>query len=182
MQARRWQEIAGRPIPITINLAPQQFTYAGVVDTMDQSIAETGVDPHALVLEITEDALVDDLECAREKLTPLRERGMRIMIDDFGTGYSSLGYLNELPVDIIKIAKPFVDALDAPGDDGLARAIIGIGSALGLSAVAEGVETELQVQRLRALRCDYAQGFYFGRPSAESAVIELLERSALRVA
>jgi diguanylate cyclase (GGDEF)-like protein/PAS domain S-box-containing protein len=182
--AAAWADPAGRPLRsfISVNLSLRELQEADVVPTIQRILDRTGLDPGRLVLEVTETVLMIERDEIVPRLQALGRMGVRLAIDDFGTGYSSLGYLNELPVDIIKIAKPFVDALDAPGDDGLARAIIGIGSALGLSAVAEGVETELQVQRLRALRCDYAQGFYFARPGAEGAVAELLERSALRVA
>jgi diguanylate cyclase (GGDEF)-like protein/PAS domain S-box-containing protein len=182
--AAAWSDPAGRPLRsfISVNLSLRELQEADVVPTIERILDRTGLDPGRLVLEVTETVLMIERDEIVPRLQALGRMGVRLAIDDFGTGYSSLGYLNELPVDIIKIAKPFVDALDAPGDDGLARAIIGIGSALGLSAVAEGVETELQVQRLRALRCDYAQGFYFARPGAEGEVVELLERSALRVA
>ena len=165
VQARRWQDIAGRPIPVTINLAPQQFTYAGVVDTMDQAIADTGVDPHSLVLEITEDALVDDLECAREKLTPLRERGMRIMIDDFGTGYSSLSYLRHLSIDAIKIDASFIDRIERFAEDRMiVSAIIALAHALDLRVVAEGIERAEQLNELIGLECEQVQGFLISKP------------------
>ena len=182
--AAGWFDPSGRPLRsfVSVNLSLRELQEPDIVPAIEGILGKTGLDPGRLVLEVTETVLMIEREEIVPRLQALGRLGVRLAIDDFGTGYSSLGYLNELPVDIVKIAKPFVDALDAPGDDGLARAIIGIGSALGLSAVAEGVETEIQVQRLRALRCDYAQGFYFARPGAESAVMEMLQRSALRVA
>jgi diguanylate cyclase (GGDEF)-like protein len=176
LQARHWQEIRGRPIPITINLAPQQFTYAGVMDTVDQAIAETGVDPHALVLEITEDALVEDIESAREKLNPLRERGVRIMIDDFGTGYSSLSYLRHLSIDAIKIDASFIDRIERFAEDRMiVSAIIALAHALELCVVAEGIERQEQLNELVGLECEQVQGFLISRPVDAATATEMVQ-------
>jgi diguanylate cyclase (GGDEF)-like protein len=176
LQARRWQEIRGRPIPVTINLAPQQFTYAGVMETVDQTITETGVDPHALVLEITEDALVDDIESAREKLAPLRERGVRIMIDDFGTGYSSLSYLRHLSIDAIKIDASFIDRIERFAEDRLiVSAIIALAHALELCVVAEGIERPEQLSQLVGLECEQVQGFLISKPVDTATATQMVQ-------
>jgi diguanylate cyclase (GGDEF)-like protein len=176
LQARRWQELKGRPIPVTINLAPQQFTYAGVMETMEQAIAETGVDPHALVLEITEDALVDDIESARKKLAPLRERGVRIMIDDFGTGYSSLSYLRHLSIDAIKIDASFIDRIERFAEDRMiVSAIIALAHALELCVVAEGIERQEQLTELVRLECEQVQGFLISKPVDAATATQMVE-------
>ncbi len=176
LQARQWQEIRGRPIPVTINLAPQQFTYAGVMDTVDHAIAETGVDPHALVLEITEDALVEDIESAREKLAPLRERGVRIMIDDFGTGYSSLSYLRHLSIDAIKIDASFIDRIERFAEDRMiVSAIVALAHALELCVVAEGIEREEQLAQLVGLECEQVQGFLISKPVDAATATEMVK-------
>ena len=164
-QAHEWQKIRGELIPVTINLAAQQFTLSSVVDTIDQAIAEVGADPRALILEITEHALVDDIDAAQQKLAPLREHGMRIMIDDFGTGYSSLSYLRHLSVDAIKIDASFVDRIERYSEDRMiVSAIIALAHALELSVVAEGIERPEQLAELVGMECEQVQGFLISRP------------------
>jgi diguanylate cyclase (GGDEF)-like protein/PAS domain S-box-containing protein len=182
--AAAWADLpASRPAPfVSVNLSLRELQEADVVEAVEEILRDTRLDPARLVLEVTETVLMIEREEIVPRLQALARLGARLAIDDFGTGYSSLGYLNELPIDIIKIAKPFVDALDGFTDDRLARAVIGIGNALGLSAVAEGVETAGQVERLRALRCELGQGFYFAHPASEDEVVALLGRTALRVA
>jgi len=137
--------------------------------------------PERLVLELTESSVmenVDSCQAAMEKLTAL---GVRMGVDDFGTGYSSLSYLQKLPVTVLKIDKSFVDdvAVSKRGA-ALVRAIIGVGSALELQVVAEGVERVEQVGRLRALDCRLAQGYYFSRPLDAAAMTEYLDSNAAR--
>jgi EAL domain-containing protein (putative c-di-GMP-specific phosphodiesterase class I) len=123
------------------------------------------VHPGALVLEITEDALVEDIEAARETLLPLRELGVRTMIDDFGTGYSSLSYLRRLPIDAIKIDASFVARIERFAEDRMiVRAIIALAHALELCVVAEGVERRDQLTELIGLDCEEAQGYLISTP------------------
>ena len=176
LQARRWQEIRGRPMPVTINLAPQQFANAGVEDTVTQAIMETGVDPAALVLEITEDALVEDIESARQKLTPLRARGVRVMIDDFGTGYSSLSYLRHLSIDAIKIDGSFIDRIERFAEDRMiVSAIVALAHALDLWVVAEGIERQDQLSELMRLECEQVQGFLISKPVDAETATQMVE-------
>jgi len=177
-QARKWHDLRGRPIPVTINLAPQQFTHSSVINVVTEAIGKTGVHPAALVLEITEDTLVEDIEAARETLLPLRELGIRTMIDDFGTGYSSLSYLRRLPIDAIKIDASFVDRIERFTEDRMiVRAIIALAHALELCVVAEGVERREQITELIALECEEAQGFVVSRPvDAETATNMVVTR------
>jgi diguanylate cyclase (GGDEF)-like protein len=164
-QAKIWQDMRGRPIPVTINIASQQFSHSSVVQTVSDAISSTGVDPMALVLEITEDTLVEDLDAARGTLLPLRERGVRTMIDDFGTGYSSLSYLRRLPVDAIKIDASFLDRIERFTEDRMiVRAIIALAHALELCVVAEGVERREQLVELIGLECEEAQGYLISKP------------------
>ena len=164
-QSKKWEDLRGKPVPVTINLAPQQFSHSSVISIVTEAIGRTGVHPGALVLEITEDTLVEDIEAAREILLPLRELGIRTMIDDFGTGYSSLSYLRRLPIDAIKIDASFVDRIERFTEDRMiVRAIIALAHALELCVVAEGVERREQLTELMALDCEEAQGFVLSQP------------------
>ena len=121
-------------------------------------LAETGLPPQNLVIEVTESAVMHDAPGAIEILAALRRTGIEVAIDDFGTGYSSLGYLQTLPIDIIKIDRTFVAGVEKPFESALIRAVIQIADALSLRTVAEGVETEAQADALAALGCHYGQG------------------------
>jgi diguanylate cyclase (GGDEF)-like protein/PAS domain S-box-containing protein len=165
----------GRPgLRMNINLSGRQFQYTGLVDDVRDAIAETGVDPACLTLELTESVLLNDIDTASETLHALRRLGVRLAIDDFGTGYSSLNYLKRLPVDILKIDRAFITQVATHAEDkALVDAVVSLGQALRMSTVAEGIETDDQWAMLRSLGCDYGQGYLFGRPVAPSS-IELL--------
>ncbi len=136
-----------------------------VVGAIEDVLARTGLDPARLVLEITESVLVADLPMARRALSALRDLGVQIALDDFGTGHSSLQSLRELPVDVIKVAKPFVDgAARSPHDRALMRMMIEMGELFGVAVVAEGIEREDQLRVLRELGCEMGQGYLLGRP------------------
>ncbi len=136
-----------------------------VVGAIEEVLDRTGLDPARLVLEITESVLVADLPMARRALSALRDLGVRIALDDFGTGHSSLQSLRELPVDVIKVAKPFIDgAARSPHDRALMRMIIDLGELFGVRVVAEGIEREDQLGVLRELGCEMGQGYLLGRP------------------
>ena len=173
------------PPTVSVNLSPRQFGHPGLVGEVERTLGETGLDPAALTLEITEGVVADDAEAAAERLGELKALGVRIAIDDFGTGYSSMSYLRNFPVDVLKIDRSFVAAL---GEDEEAEAIVGamtdLAHALGLAVVAEGVETAEQLERLRSMGggCDasggdLAQGYYFARPLPAE---ELSGRSPLK--
>jgi EAL domain-containing protein (putative c-di-GMP-specific phosphodiesterase class I) len=135
------------------------------------------------VLEITESVMIADVDLAIERLGALRELGVQVAVDDFGTGYSSLNYIRRLPIDILKIDKRFIDSVDADDKDGeLTAAIIGLVRVLDLRCIAEGVERPAQYERLRALHCDYAQGFLMARPMAADALRTLLATSVRKLA
>jgi EAL domain-containing protein (putative c-di-GMP-specific phosphodiesterase class I) len=144
---------------------------------------ETGLPPDRLILEMTETVMFHDTATTIARLEAIRELGVRIAIDDFGTGYSSLGYLRRFRVDILKIAREFVGPADSQEEWAFAGAIVALGRTLGLAIIAEGIEEQGQLERLRALGCEFGQGYLFARPEAASAVtryleIELAQRNA----
>lgn len=159
---RRWGEDAPY---IAVNLSARQLDEAALEQDWAQILQETGADPSRLLLEVTETALMADVETNLWVLRRLAELGLRVAVDDFGTGYSSLAQLTRLPVSVLKIDRAFVDGIDK-GENSRAviRAVIGLGRALSLKMVAEGVETAAQLAELDAYGCDYAQGYYFYRP------------------
>jgi diguanylate cyclase (GGDEF)-like protein len=176
-QAKAWQERrpATPSLTIAVNLSARQLQHPGIVDEVSAALAAVGLDPWSLVLEITETAIMEQLDAAITMLTELRRLGVRLALDDFGTGYSSLSYLQRLPVDILKIDRSFVAGVAGSTEDSaLARAIITLGQTLGLEVVAEGVETAEQLAALRELGCQLGQGYYFARPLDPEAVDGLL--------
>jgi diguanylate cyclase (GGDEF)-like protein len=177
-QARRWQEqSAEEPVAVHVNLSAVELRDPELVPRVQSTLADTGVDPRSLVFEITETVLLDDTERVPATIAQLRALGVRFALDDFGTGYSSLSYLHTLPFDMLKIAKSFVDGLSRGGREAsFVRMIIELARTLGVTVIAEGIETKDQVNALVALECDLGQGFYLGRPEPVRA--ELALRSA----
>ena len=176
-QAQRWQaEIPGlEPHYICVNLSRRQLGDPHLVDDVASVLADTGIDPGLIDLEITESVLMDDVELAHRALTSLHELGVKLVVDDFGTGYSSLSYLQRFPVDLLKIDRSFVAGLGInKGDTAIVTAVLSLAHALGMAAIAEGVETAEQLAELRRLGCDMAQGFYLARPQPAQAVADLL--------
>ena len=165
-EAIRWEPGAdGEPLTISVNLSSRQVSDPGVVRTVSDVLADTGLDPQRLSLEITETVLIDDADAALETLGRLKELGVRLVLDDFGTGYSSLSHVKRFPIDVLKIDRSFIDGLGRdPEDSAIVTAVISMGRALGVNIVAEGVETEEQAAHLRALGCNLAQGSLFARP------------------
>ena len=162
---------------MSVNLSARQLAQPDLVTQVRRLLADCGLPPELLVLELTESLLMQDTEATIAKLHDLKSVGVRLAIDDFGTGYSSLSYLRRFPVDILKVGKSFIDGLvGKPGDGALAEAIINLGHTLQLSTVAEGVATEQQASKLRALACRYAQGFYFFQPLPPEAVEDALAK------
>jgi diguanylate cyclase (GGDEF)-like protein/PAS domain S-box-containing protein len=170
-----WQDARPerRPLSISVNLAPRQLAEPTLGDELDGVLQRTGIDPGAVVLELTESALINDTESASRALVALRDRGVHIAVDDFGTGYSSLAHLKRFPVAALKVDQQFVDGLGSePDDTSIVTAVVGLAHSLGLAAVAEGLETEQQLAALRTIGCDYAQGYLFGRPQPASVLGE----------
>lgn len=168
----------GRAIHISVNVHPHQLLHGNFVHTLSQVLMETQLPPASLILEVTETAVVCDLGRASEILERIRALGVLIALDDFGTGYSSLTLLRELPIDILKIDKSFIRALDQNLNDlTIVQAIIGLGGNLGLAIIAEGVESEKQVRILMDNHCHLQQGYYFSRPIPFDAVVQLLNEA-----
>jgi diguanylate cyclase (GGDEF)-like protein len=174
--AKRWSNVlaGGLPLSIAVNVSPRQFE-PGLAETFGTIMAEAGIDPTILCVEVTESMVMHDAELAIETLRKLKSLGMRISIDDFGTGFSSLAYLKRFPLDELKIDKSFVDGIGIdPDSTAIVAAVMGMAHALDLNVVAEGVETADQLSRLRTLGCDEVQGYYFARPSTPDAIDALL--------
>jgi EAL domain-containing protein (putative c-di-GMP-specific phosphodiesterase class I) len=166
------------PAALSVNLSARQLLSPGLLDAINDVLAAARVPPSSLVLEITEGALMDDVEFFLETLAALRSIGVRLAIDDFGTGYSSLSYLKRFAVDSLKIDRSFIDGLGSdPHDSAIVDAILALARALDLAVVAEGVETEQQLQALRSLGCQAAQGYLFSRPVDEHEFGRLLARA-----
>ena len=178
----RWQARHPRdePLWVSVNISARQLQQPLFVEEVLDVVNETGLRPASLVLELTESMVLEDAASSIAKLQALRRAGIRVAIDDFGTGYSSLSYLRRLPVDILKIAKPFVDDLDVLHEDAgdFARAIVGIGTALRLTMIAEGIESSAQLWALRDLGCPYGQGYHLSHPVTATAFDALLDDGA----
>jgi EAL domain-containing protein (putative c-di-GMP-specific phosphodiesterase class I) len=181
-EAAAWQAESRdhAPVAVTVNLSGRQLQQPDLVAHVSAALADHGLEPASLILEITETVLMHDTDGAIETLQRLKDLGVRIAIDDFGTGYSSLRYLSRFPADILKIAKPFVDALGevSESDAALTQAIVGLGSILEVETVAEGIEERVQEDRLRELGCTFGQGFLFSRPVVADEIRALLRASA----
>lgn len=150
---------------LSINVGTRQLIDPNFYDTVVQALAETGLDAGSLWLEITETTLLSDVKAATVALRELRSLGLHLSVDDFGTGYSSLTYLKRFPVEAIKIDRSFVAGLGIESEDStIVEAVVRLGQSLGLNVVAEGIESPLQLARLRELGCDRGQGYLFGRP------------------
>ncbi|MEZ5102692.1 MAG: EAL domain-containing protein [Thermoleophilia bacterium] len=159
---------------LAVNLSPRQLEEEALVEDVRSIIAAAGLPAQRLVLEITEGALTGETEEALTRLAALRAVGVRIAIDDFGVGYSSLSQLDRFAVDMVKIARPFVESLSGPGSGQLARAVVKIASALGVTTVAEGIEQPAQLAQLRRLRCRLGQGYLFAQPMDAEGIVALL--------
>jgi diguanylate cyclase (GGDEF)-like protein/PAS domain S-box-containing protein len=175
-QLRQWQDGAGDDrLQVSVNLSARQLTRASLVDVLEETLAQQDLPPGTLALELTESALMEAALSNPTILQRLKDAGARLGVDDFGTGYSSLTYLRRFPVDFIKIDRTFMRGLGSdPGDTAIVKAVIGLGKALGLLTIAEGVETSRHLELLRELGCDLAQGYYFSRPVPAEAVTEML--------
>jgi EAL domain-containing protein (putative c-di-GMP-specific phosphodiesterase class I) len=169
-QAAAWHRSLGRPLGISVNLSARQLSDDSFGESVAEILAETGLPASFLTLELTETMLMAEPEAAAARLTALRALGVRIAIDDFGTGYSSLGYLRRFPVDVLKVAKPFLDEIGQRDGARIVTAVVRLSTALGLDAVAEGIETPEQRERLRHIGCPFGQGYLFAAPAAPEAV------------
>ena len=175
LQNKAWQDKGLAPMRLSVNFSARQFQQPTFISTVAEILKETNLDPRWLELELTESSIMKEPEQAIEKLHELKLMGIRVAIDDFGTGYSSLNYLKRFPIDTLKIDKTFVsDVCKDPHDTAIVRAIITLGHALDLTVIAEGVETQEQLQYLSSLDCDVVQGFLFSKSLSAAMFEELL--------
>jgi EAL domain-containing protein (putative c-di-GMP-specific phosphodiesterase class I) len=173
--ARSWQE-KGYPLTMAVNLSPRQFHQQDLIPMILGVLEETGLPASLLELEVTEGIVMDNVEEAIHTLNLLREKGIRFAIDDFGTGYSSLQYLRQLPLDTLKIDRAFIKDLPENKEDvAITTATISMAHSLGLTVVAEGVETEAQLDFLRQYACEQIQGYLFSKPVPEKDFFRFLE-------
>jgi diguanylate cyclase (GGDEF)-like protein len=179
-QAARWRR-AHNPTVVSVNISAAQLSQPGIVYDVAAALEDSELPPEDLVLEITETALMNDLDGAVARLEELKRLGVGLSVDDFGTGYSSLQYLRRFPVDTLKIAKQFIDGLRSEGEEtALARAIVELANGLGLRVVAEGIESEVQLAALTELGCDLGQGHLFAWALTPEDAVALLERRGSR--
>jgi EAL domain-containing protein (putative c-di-GMP-specific phosphodiesterase class I) len=164
-QAGRWRDAGLADLRVAVNISARQFARMDLAESIDRALAAAGLDPDLLEVELTESMMMTNVDRSLDAMTALKRRGIHIAIDDFGTGYSSLGYLKRFPLDSVKIDRSFVkDLPQGPRDCALTQATIAMAHALGLKAVAEGVETAEQAAFLQRHGCDEAQGYHFARP------------------
>ena len=179
--ALEWQRAGLPPIQMAVNLSSIQFRDPNLYESVVQTIAETGLEPHHVELELTESMLMEDAEKAVGILNRFKQHGIKISIDDFGTGYSSLSYLKRFPIDALKIDRSFIAEVNTnPDDASISTSIILMGRSLKLRVIAEGVETRSQLSFLRVMQCDEVQGFLFSPPVPADQARALLERQEAR--
>lgn len=173
-QARRWHDEYpdSPPLEVCVNLSARQFQHPTLAEDVAKNLRETGLDPGALVLEITESVIMEDTPSTVATLEKLKSLRVKLAIDDFGTGYSSLSYLKRFSVEYLKIDRSIIEDLaHDPKSAAIVSAIITLAHALGAQAIAEGVETPEQLTQLRKLECDAGQGYYFYEPRPSEAAI-----------
>jgi len=173
-RAKEWHDL-GVPLQVCVNLSARQFKHAGLESQVADVLGSTGIDPSQLLLEITESLAMHDVDSTSTILAKLHTLGVRLAIDDFGTGHSSLGYLARFPIDVIKIDQSFARDIDRdPVKAAIVSAVVALSRAIGSTTVVEGVETLPELEQIKSLGCDMAQGFYFSRPLPTAAFDELL--------
>jgi diguanylate cyclase (GGDEF)-like protein len=178
-QAARWEALRGDadPLWLSVNLSARQLQDPGLVPMVKDVLAETGIDPASLCLEITESVMIADAAASQAALAGLKDTGARIGIDDFGTGYASLSFLKSFPADVLKVDRSFVAGIGNHHADGpIVAAVINLAQMLGLTTVAEGVETPDQYEAVRALGCGYGQGFLFAHPLPPEEIVALMDQ------
>lgn len=174
-QIAEWDRLGLPPLTVAVNLSASQFHRGGLIDAVTQTLRRTGVSPQRLELEITEGIIAQDTQATINILRELHDLGLRLSIDDFGTGYSSLSYLQRLPANKLKIDRSFVSAMSVDASAaGIVRGIIELAHGLGMIVIAEGVETDDQLAKLRNLSCDIAQGFLICRPLPASQLQDFI--------
>ncbi len=179
-QMKQWQDQYPRyrDMTLSVNLSGKQFLQANLVEQIREVLESTGLNPRNLQLEITESVVIENTEIVTGMLMQLHELGVQLTMDDFGTGYSSLSYLHNFPIDVLKIDRSFISHKDENSKREIVSTIISLAKNMGLKVVAEGVETEEQLEHLKDLQCAYGQGFLFSHPITAQATEELIGESA----
>ncbi len=181
-QIQQWQTQFPQSMPllVSVNLSSRQFNQPDLVNQVEQVLQTTGLSPRSLKLEITETAVMQDVKAAAAMLLQLHQKGVRLSIDDFGTGYSSLGYLYKFPLDTLKVDRSFINRIDVDGEQvELVRTVLSLAWNLGLDTIAEGVESAKQLAQLKALKCEYAQGYFFNKPLPAAEAEALIRQQSL---
>ena len=179
-QLREWQRQfpARDDLTVSVNISGSQFAQANFAEQVAAILKKTEIQTETLKLEITETALMERVEPTASIIKQLKDLGIKLYIDDFGTGYSSLSRLHSFPVDVLKIDRSFIGRINAPGEDSaIVRSIVQLAHTLKMETMAEGVETAAQLERLRALGCDYWQGYFYSKPVDKNAATALLQQS-----
>ena len=180
-QLQRWREQYARPgitsLKMSINLASQQLWEANFTDKLDRILASTGLDGNSLRLEITESVLIEPEGNVQDTLQQIRDKNIKLSIDDFGTGYSSLSYLRRFPIDNLKIDRSFIQQMNYDAENlEIVRTIVTLAKTLGMDTISEGVETNQQLEQLKSLGCDFAQGYLFSKPLAPEDIESILDK------
>jgi diguanylate cyclase (GGDEF)-like protein len=180
-QISAWQEYyQASPLTISVNFSGKQFSQPDLIKQIDQILQETGLDGKSLKLEITESVLIENAESAAAMFLHLKSLGVQVHIDDFGTGYSSLSYLHRFPIDGLKIDRSFVSRMGVNNENSeIVKTIMTMAHNLGMSVIAEGIETAEQLTQLRALQCEYGQGYFFSKPLKPEAAAAFIAKEAL---
>ncbi len=174
-QLQEWNTVhEAAPLSMSVNVSSQQLTKLDFVDELKKLLDESGIDPTSLILEMTETAVVRDLDVVRENLEGSRRLGVVVAVDDFGSGYSSLGYLQELPLDVLKMDRMLVDGIEEKNDTSIVDMVVTMCRSLGVTIVAEGVETAPQFEKLREIGCEQIQGYVIARPLDPSELENLV--------
>jgi len=177
-QTRQWQDAGYRDISVAVNLSAVQFGQQDLLKRILNTLNEAGISPGQLELEITESTIMQDIDAAASTMRALHCSGMHISIDDFGTGYSSLNHLKRFPISTVKIDRSFIRDITTDSDDtAIVSAIISMAHSMGLRVIAEGVETEEQLNILRDLQCNEIQGFLFSPPVSADEATALLDQN-----
>lgn len=176
-QIRQWNNLGFNHICVSVNVVAQQLRRGQLLDDLDQAIADNQVSGASLELEITESSLIENSEAVKNLLNEIKQRQIHIALDDFGTGYSSLSYLADFPIDTLKIDRSFVSKIGKNKQEAIVSAMVAMGKAMGMTVVAEGIETEEQLAYLRDLDCDIAQGYLFSKPLPEEEATAYLTQN-----
>ncbi|WP_074383389.1 putative bifunctional diguanylate cyclase/phosphodiesterase [Acinetobacter pseudolwoffii] len=176
-QIRQWNNLGFNHICVSVNVVAQQLRRGQLLDDLDQAIADNQISGASLELEITESSLIENSEAVKNLLNEIKQRQIHIALDDFGTGYSSLSYLADFPIDTLKIDRSFVSKIGENKQEAIVSAMVAMGKAMGMTVVAEGIETEEQLAYLRDLDCDIAQGYLFSKPLPEQEATAYLTQN-----